>query len=287
MSAEPTVDDLITRLGAAAVRPDPFPHVVLSPALPEATVTALLDSVPPFDVLREGARPGSNRRFSFPAKDALRSDAVGPAWKSLLETCTSQSFLVQLMRIFAPHLRAMYPDIDATVGPLEQLRPGLRFRDDFDSADVLLDALISINTPVTGRASAVRRAHVDSPHKLFAGLLYLRTPDDDSRGGDLDLFRFRGGTKVFRDAEVAEQDVDVAATVAYARNSLVIYPNNLHALHGVTVRQPTPHTRLFVNLVGELREPLFDLAAHQKPNMVRAVVPAWARRAARAMLGHA
>ena len=287
MSAEPTADDLITRLGAAVVRPDPFPHVVLSPALPEATVAALLDSVPPFDVLREGARPGSNRRFSFPANDALQNDAVGPAWKALLEMCISPAFLAQLMRVFAPHLRAMYPGIDTTVGPLEHLRPGLRFRDDFDTADVLLDALISINTPVTGRASAVRRAHVDSPHKLFAGLLYLRTPDDDSRGGDLDLFRFRAGTKVFRDAEVAEQDVEVVETVAYARNSLVIYPNSLHALHGVTVRQPTPHTRLFLNLVGELREPLFDLAAHQKPNLVRAVVPAWARRAARAMLGQA
>lgn len=286
MSAVAGTVDLLARLDAAQIRSDPFPHVVLAPALPDATVTALLESVPPFDVLRAGAPPGSNRRFSFPARDALASDAVGPAWRSLLETCLSQAFFAQLMRMFAPHLRAMYPRIDTTVGPLEQLRTGVRFRDGFDAADVLLDALISINTPVTGRASAVRRAHVDSPHKLFAGLLYLRDPADDSHGGDLELCRFRGSRRVFRDAEVAEQDVEVVETVAYARNTLVIYPNSLHALHGVTVRQPTPHTRLFLNLVGELREPLFDLTAHQKPNLLRAIVPAWARRAARTLVGH-
>lgn len=287
MNAVVETIDLLARLSAAEVRCDPFPHVVLAPALPEATVTALVDSVPPDDVLRAGGKPGSNRRFSFPARDALGNDAVGPAWQALLETCTSRAFFAQLMTIFAPHLRAMYPDIDRAVGPLERLRTGLRFREDFDTADVLLDALISINTPVTGRASAVRRAHVDDPHKLFAGLLYLRTPNDDSRGGDLELFKFRAGTRVFRDAEVAEQDVEVVKTVAYARNTLVIYPNSLHALHGVTVRQPTPHTRLFLNLIGELREPLFDLSAQQKPNLVRAVVPAWARRAVRSMLGSA
>ncbi len=287
MSTAQDVDDLVTRLEGATVRSEPFPHVVLSPALPEATVSALVDTVPPDEVLRAGARPGSNRRFSFPAHEALRHEAVGAAWRALLETCTSQGFLARLMGLFAPHLRTMYPDIDTVVGPLEQLRTGLRFRNDFDNADVLLDALISINTPVTGRASAVRRAHVDSPYKLFAGLLYLRNPADDSHGGDLELFRFRAGTRVFRDAEVAEQDVEVAETVKYARNTLVIYPNGLHALHGVTVRQPTRHTRLFVNLVGELRTPLFDLSAHQKPNLVRAVVPAWARRAARSMLGNA
>ncbi len=287
MSAVADSIDLLARLDAAQVRSEPFPHVVLAPALPDATVTSLLNSVPPFDVLRAGARPGSNLRFSFPARDALESDAVGPAWKALLETCTSRAFFAQLMKVFAPHLRRMYPRIDATVGPLERLRTGVRFRDGFDTADVLLDALISINTPVTGRASAVRRAHVDSPHKLFAGLLYLRDPADDSHGGDLELFRFRAGTRVFRDAEVAEQDVEAVEKVAYARNTLVIYPNCLHALHGVTVRQPTAHTRLFLNLVGELREPLFDLSAHQKPNLLRAVVPAWARRAARTMLGQA
>jgi hypothetical protein len=285
MSAVADTVELLQRLDAAQIRTDPFPHMVLAPALPEATVTALLDSVPPNDVLRAGAKPGSNKRFSFPAREALGNDAVGPAWQALLETCTSQAFFARLMTIFAPYLRTTNPDIDTAVGPLEHLRTGLRFRDDFDNADVLLDALISTNTPVTGRASAVRRAHVDSPNKLFAGLLYLRTPADDSRGGDLELFRFRDGTRVFRDAEVAEQDVEVVKTVAYARNTLVIYPNSLHALHGVTVRQPTPHTRLFLNLIGEVRDPLFDLSAHQKPNLVRAVVPAWARKAARSMLG--
>jgi hypothetical protein len=276
---------LLERLDAASVRTDPFPHIVLTPALPEPLVDRLLATVPPHEVLCAGQRPGSNRRFSFPATDALRHAAVGAEWRGVVEACASPSFFSRVMEVFAPWLRQQHPDIDSAVGPLEHLKAGVRFRDSFETADVLMDALISINTPVTGRASAVRRAHVDSPHKLYAGLLYLRHPDDDSCGGDLELFRFRAGTRVFRDAEVRESDVEVAATVPYARNTLVIYPNSLHALHGVTVRQPTRHTRLFLNLIGEVRRPLFDLGAHQKPSLVRAVVPAWARRAVRTLLG--
>jgi hypothetical protein len=277
----------LARLDARDVRTDPFPHVVLKSALGEPAVAALLDTLPPEETLRAGTRPGSNRRFSFPANDALRSDAVGPEWRALLQTCTSRAFFSRLMGVFAPHVRALYPGIEDDVGRLEQLRTGLRFREDCDEADVLLDALISINTPVKGRASAVRRIHVDSPHKLFAGLFYLRGHADDSEGGDLELCRFRGGSRVFRDAEVADRDVEVVETVRYERNTLVLYVNGLHALHGVTIRQPTRHTRLFVNLLGELRAPLFDLSAYQKPSLVRAVVPAWARRAVRSVFGGA
>jgi hypothetical protein len=276
--------DLLARIGPRDVKSEPFPHVIVRFALPEETVDTLIESLPPQKTFTAGARPGSNRRFSLPARDALRSDAVSPLWRDLLLTCTSQPFFARLMEIFGPHVRALYPEIEKEIGPLSRVRTGLRFRDGFDRADVLLDALISINTPVTRRASAVRRVHVDSPHKLFAGLFYLRGHADDSTGGELEICRFRDGSRGFRDAEVADRHVEVVETVPYERNTLVLYLNALNALHGVTVRQRTPYTRLFLNIVGEVRQPLFDLSAHQEPSLLRAIIPAWARRAARSVL---
>ena len=53
-----------------------------------------------------------------------------------------------------------------------------------------MDAQISINTPVE-KLSSVRKAHLDNTNKFFSGLFYLRLPNDDSRGGNLQLCKWR------------------------------------------------------------------------------------------------
>ena len=140
----------------------------------------------------------------------------------------------------------------------------MRVRDSMENHDLLLDAQISGNTAVS-TASSVKSIHIDSEHKLFTGLLYLRPAADDSIGGDLNVVRFR------RDLTAAEHRrrydgmfVDDAvtehvSTVPYRRNTLIVFVNGLEALHGVTVRQPTDHLRLFLNLVCESRVKLFDV----------------------------
>jgi len=51
----------------------------------------------------------------------------------------------------------------------------------FETVDILLDALISVN--VIDKPASIRRAHVDLPDKLFAGLFYMRDPQDINRRG--------------------------------------------------------------------------------------------------------
>ena len=181
------------------------------------------------------------------------------------------------MRALAPDIRATYPDLEQRIGrPLEQWRAGVRRRDTFASCEVLLDAQICINTPVRTAASSVRGPHVDKPNKLFAGLWYLRPPEDtDTVGGELLIYRWRAGRARFDGAELEPRDVEVVAQVPYAGNTFVLFLNSLDALHGVTPRQPTPRTRWFLNLVGEVGVPLFDLKARQRP--LRGLRHAWMR----------
>ncbi|MEO6366004.1 MAG: hypothetical protein ABIO38_08170, partial [Luteimonas sp.] len=70
-------------------------------------------------------------------------------------------------------------------------------------------------------------------------------------------------------------DVELAATVPYSSNTLVLFLNSLQAVHGVTPRQVTPRTRYFFNLVGEIPVPLFDLDVRQRPR--QGMRRAWAR----------
>ena len=52
-------------------------------------------------------------------------------------------------------------------------------------------------------------------------------------------------------------------TVKYGANTLLIFVNSPFAVHGVTERQPTPHLRRYINMIGEVREPLYDFKQYQ------------------------
>ena len=54
-----------------------------------------------------------------------------------------------------------------------------------------------------------------------------------------------------------DQATEIVETVKYAPNRLVLFINSLDALHGVTVRQATPYSRQFVNLIGEVDPKLY------------------------------
>ena len=227
---------------------DPFPHYAIPDALPREAFEALVAAFPANEQVMQGGSAGDNRRYSWSANDTIAAAALDPTWRAFVETHVSQAFLDGVLRALADDIRASYPGIEAAVGRgIGEWRAGLRRRDTFATADVLLDAQICINTPVVSQPSSVRGPHVDKPNKLFAGLYYLRPP----------------------------RDVELAHTVPYAGNTFVLFLNSLEALHGVTPREVTPNTRYFFNLVGEVDVPLFDLRARQQ--RTRGLRRAWKR----------
>lgn len=257
---------LLSGVGPAALEWQPFPHVVVRDALHDGVCDALIRAFPPLSHITGRRRWASNQRFSYSAREALTDAELPAIWQEMVRLHTSQQFLDEFLALFAPAIRSHYPDLAARFDWPEQPRAGVRQVDTFETSDVLLDAQICVNTPVQGRASSVRRGHVDRIDKLFAGLFYLRTPADDSAGGDLEIYRFReGGDRHFNDKYIDDRWIEVAHTVRYERNVLVLFLNGPWALHGVTPRSPTPTPRCFFNLVGEVAGPLFDLSDRQMP----------------------
>lgn len=255
----------------------PFPHYAVPEALPREAFEALVAALPPPAKVMQGGPAGDNRRYSWSAPEALADPALDARWRAFVEAHVSQPFLDAVLAALAGDLRAAYPDLEARIGkPIGQWRAGLRRRDTFEHAEVLLDAQLCLNTPVVSTPSSVRGPHVDRPNKLFAGLYYLRPPaDTDTVGGDLELYAWRNRDARFDGAEIAPRDVALARTVPYRGNTFVLFLNSLDALHGVTPRQVTPNTRYFFNLVGEIAVPLFDLRARQQ--RTRGLRRAWKR----------
>jgi hypothetical protein len=252
---------------------DPYPFVVIHEALPDDLCNALIADYPRLDILGvDGSK--NNSRWSIPAWDASRNSAIATVWKDFVAYHSSPAFFDDFVRVFGNHVVRLYPNVFPDIGSLRALRLGIRERDETDSCDLFLDAQISGNTAVRD-ASSVKTIHVDSEHKLFTGLLYLRRPEDDSTGGDLDVLRFRKDLtaaqwrKRFDGMFIDDALAEHVTRIPYSRNTLVMFVNGPNALHGVTVRQPTQHLRLFMNLVGETRVKLFDVPQHWQTRVAK------------------
>ncbi|MGE7387932.1 hypothetical protein ACQKM2_20890 [Streptomyces sp. NPDC004126] len=269
--SRPAITSLLAGVTKADIRRDPFPHVVISDALPQELYDALAKSMPTAEYIGEriGKPITSNERYNYMSEMVLADDTMAQVWKDFVTYHSSPAFYEEFLDLFQEDLLANLPEAEKLVGPLRELRVGRRNRDAFETHDILLDCTAVINSAVTGRPSAYRGPHVDKPHKLFGGLFYMRLPEDDATGGDLVLYKYRpGGHKFHTSAseygdnrfDIDPQYVEEVTTVPYRSNTLVLYPINPLALHGVSVRSLTRHQRRFIALVGDLPRQLFDLA---------------------------
>jgi hypothetical protein len=221
----------------------------------------LIEEFPPFDAFAATLpRPyKSNELLVYHASRELNDPDLTPLWREMIATHVSQEHLDHLLRVFGDAIRSRYPSFFDRIGSADTLRAGIRHVDGFDSADILLEAQTAINTPVTARPSAVREAHLDNPNKLLNGLYYLRHPDDDSSGGDLELYRYATTEPRFDGHEVPMRFVEPVKRVKYETNVLLMFLNTFDSLHGVTVRGPTTWTRRFLNLSTEVETDLFSI----------------------------
>ncbi|MEP0916900.1 hypothetical protein NC981_08720 [Leptolyngbya sp. DQ-M1] len=250
---------------------EPFPHVVIRDALDEDLCTQLIAEFPTINTITQSPQFVSNERYSYPARDVFANPQISDLWKSFIQLHTSDRFLKQFGTLFEDHIRQYHPEFEQVIGEIRALEAGVRKIDDFSSADVLMDAQICINAPVTEVPKPIKQAHIDRPQVLFAGLYYLRHPDDRSTGGDLEIYRFKSGKPYgFQGQFIDDRYVELVKTVKYDRNVLVLFLNSIHSLHGVTARSITNSPRCFVNLIGEVKQPLFNYRLYEEQtNLVR------------------
>ncbi|AMV26899.1 hypothetical protein VT84_21035 [Gemmata sp. SH-PL17] len=251
---------MFQRLDGARVIPAPFPHIVLHDVLDGDISAELVRQMPPLTTLTGGAQLGSNARFTLNAATALAAPDVSPLWKQIINEGMSQEFLDRVTRLFGPFIRAEFPDFATRFADPERLVARPRQAPERPLGAVGLDAQISGNTPALTGGTTVRGPHLDRTDKLFVGLLYLRLDGDDSDGGNLELYEAVDPEPTFAPKRLLTRDrVRLVKTVPYRRNTLVLFLNTPRALHGVSPRAATPHPRYFLNLVGEMTGPVFDV----------------------------
>ena len=262
MSEDAVVQSLLSSVTAADVVVEPFPHVVVRPALDPAVADRLLAEYPSIETITRGAEYASNQAFLYSAGDSLRDPDLSPTWKAFVELHASAAFAHQVFALFDAVLpEAMVPVVRSDPPPTV----GIRKVADYASVRMLVDAQIGMNTPVTAQATSVKGPHVDRARALYGGLYYLRHPDDRSEGGNLEMFRFKGDPRRrFEGQHIDAEHVELVKTVPYEHNTLVLFVNSIHSLHGVSVRTVTPFPRYLVNLLAEVKKPVYDFSPYER-----------------------
>ena len=183
------------------------------------------------------------------AKEVLADESTSPFWRAFFELHTSTGFLQEVVKLFGAEIHDNYPQLSTL-----DLKAGVRFR---DSAPFLLDCQFAVNTPVK-KAGSVRGPHLDDPKELFGGMVYMG-------GGSLDLYKWKGKRKfvgrkgMVKKAECAKGSVEKAASITCNPGTVVLFLNTLDSIHGVAPRKKGDGFRSYLNLIGEVDKPLFDL----------------------------
>ena len=182
---------LLQRVSVSDIQLLPFPHIVIEDALPLDLCNQLRTSFPSLE--SQGVDPSANNlRWSTKARDVPNISNLSSLWKDMIKFHTSQEFLDQVLALFAKPLIELFPHRFPSPSTLTQQKAVIRDHKNLIPGQLALDAQISGNTPVK-TPGAPRSVHFDAPNALYGGLYYLRSDEDDSVGGDLQIWKWKDG----------------------------------------------------------------------------------------------
>ena len=225
---------------------EPYPHIVIENALPENYYKQLAKDFPTQQI-KETLPCIQGHTYRYLANDVLfmKTIPVTDLWKNFFETHTSQKFYDRVLEIFAEDITYKTAQYRKKID-VRGHAPG--------KIEVVTDTQFVVHTPTDG---TTRTTHLDNPQELYAGLLYFRQPNDNSTGGDFEIYETNEIKEVFKrkGREIKEeQDKKLVKTITYKPNTFVMFLNTNKSVHGVTPRQNADLDRLSINIIAETNQ---------------------------------
>ena len=224
------------------VQADPYPHVVIEDALPWDLYEQLEREWPEQQLL--ATQPHDNGIcYRLKADSMLRPGLVSEAWRKFTEYHTSVKFYNEVKNVFKDYITDL-PNIENSLSPRG-----------WDKGNDMIgtDCQTVMHSPIDFSS---RTPHIDNPREIYAGLLYMPYPNDDSTGGEFQIHRSVGQIKRVnknggREVEVKNQG-GIVKSVPYKRNTFVMFCNNSsNTVHSVSKRKNATLHRRSVNIIAE------------------------------------
>ncbi len=254
--------DLYSRLRSSMVVHEPFPHVLVEGAIDPARCAELVRSFPALSQFGS-ALPDAKKVLR---RSVHLTDLTGPLRDLIARHVRPEAFAA-LARVFGEAIRREYPWFEDRFARLEALRVGQRHAEDQGACDVLLDAQLAVLAPVERGTVGERGPHVKGPNKILEGLLFLPAEDDNTPGGELELYEAIAGHRPRFGArnQTSPRGLRIARSVAYRAGTLAVWLNTARSITRIAPRPASHWPVRFVNLPVQLPEPLFELPQQPSP----------------------
>ena len=232
------------------VQTDPYPHVIIQDALPWDLYEALENSFPEGMVMQQQNAYDDGICFRLKADKLLdQTGSVPGVWKEFTRYHTSAEWFNQVNELFRPYM----PNVLHKTFTEDDL--GARGWAD-ENKNIWTDCQLVMHKPIEERTT--RTPHIDNPMEMWAGLLYMPCPNDQSTGGEFQIYSTQSSVqKVDKKAgrQIYDSDLGtVVKTIPYKRNTFVMFANNSpNTVHGVSLRQNATLSRRSVNIIGEFK----------------------------------
>lgn len=213
-------------------------HKVLDPFVDPDLYEELESAWPEYEQIARG-RTGDNKLFQRSAVEVLGSEDIADIW---------QGFFEELLAGFTDRVE----DIFGVEFPKDRAIRGT------EKAEFYVDVQFAVNSPPQTKCR-VRGPHIDSPMEAYGCCFYMKHPNDESKGGDLQFYKWVDEMRFIGKAEIDDSRVEVIETLPYGANIGGVFINNFDGVHGITEREVTHHPRRYINIIGEYPKPHFEL----------------------------
>ena len=230
------------------VQTDPYPHVIIEDALPWDLYENLEAEFPEKTLL--ATDPFDNGIcYRLKADKLLSLTFESGLWRDFAEYHTSAEWFNEVNELFKPYM----PGVLHKTFTEDDL--GARGWAD-ENKNIWTDCQLVMHKPIEERTT--RTPHIDNPMEMWAGLLYMPYTDDQSTGGEFQIYSTQSSVqKVDKKAgrQIYDSDLGtVVKTIPYKRNTFVMFANNSpNTVHGVSLRQNATLNRRSVNIIGEFK----------------------------------
>ena len=232
----------------------PFPHFIIHNALDSEEYSMLEKEYYIIEnYFKEQSKyKRNNIRMQFNQLDLDNINLDIPNWKDFLIHHSSNLHFKNMYNIFKDDLNKTYPDLS------EEISTNLKNFKHFCQP--------AINTPVH-KKTTVLMPHLDKYDTLFTGLFYLRDKNDQSKGGDFEIYESTDKNYFYRKAEVSNlNSIRLYKTVKYESNTFIGLLNTKASIHSVTKRNKTQFPRKFVNFISKIPQKISPLYLTERDN---------------------
>ena len=224
---------------------DPYPHVIIDDALPQDLYDDLYNNFPVKEI-QNNLPLIIGHTYRYLADDVLNKKIIPVAkvWEDFFTAHTSQTYYEKVLDIFKDDLK----NIDWFKNQK------ISVRNSASISQVVTETQFVVHNPIK---ETTRTDHLDNPMEIYAGLFYMRQPEDKAEGGDFVIYQTDEIKEVAKQngRELLENTARKAIkTIKYGPNKFVMFLNSNRSAHGVTPRTNSTTERLSINIIAEVTE---------------------------------